>query len=68
MIQFLEGNQIYLRPLTIADANQIYLRWLNDSEVTRGLASGYFPTTQEELVNYVSGTLKDSNTVFFALC
>jgi len=68
MIKFLEGNQVYLRPLTVDDANDIYLKWLNDLEVTRGLASGYFPITQQELVNYVSGALRDQNTVFFALC
>jgi ribosomal-protein-alanine N-acetyltransferase len=68
MIKFLEGRQVYLRPLTIEDASDIYLKWLNDPEVTRGLASGYFPTTQQELINYVNGALRDQNTVFFALC
>jgi RimJ/RimL family protein N-acetyltransferase len=68
MIKFLEGENVYLRPLTIEDANDIYLKWLNDPEVTRGLASGYFPTTQQELINYVKGALRDQNTVFFALC
>jgi RimJ/RimL family protein N-acetyltransferase len=68
MIKFLEGNQVYLRPLTIEDANEIYLKWLNNAEVTRGLASGYFPITQQELINYVNGALGDQNTIFFALC
>lgn len=68
MIKFLEGTQVYLRPLTLEDASDIYLKWLNDAEVTRGLASGYFPTTQQELINYVNGALRDQNTVFFALC
>lgn len=68
MIKFLDGEQVYLRPLSIQDANDIYLKWLNDSEVTRGLASGYFPTTQHELIAYISSSLKDQNTIFFALC
>lgn len=68
MTKFLEGKQIYLRPLKIEDANEIYLNWLNDSAVTRGLASGYFPTTQEELIDYVKGAVKSRDVVFLALC
>lgn len=68
MTKFLQGDRITLRPLQLADANDIYLKWINDEEVTRGMASGYFPTTQEQLNAYVSGTLKDEHTVFLAMC
>jgi RimJ/RimL family protein N-acetyltransferase len=68
MIKFLDGNQIYLRPLTEEDASDIYLKWLNDPAVSRGLASGYFPTTMQDLVHYVNVALSDQNTIFFAIC
>lgn len=68
MTKFLQGERLTLRPLKLADASDIYLKWINDPEVTRGMASGYFPTTQEQLTSYVTGALKDEHTVFLAVC
>ena len=65
---FLKGDVIHLRPLQLEDANDVYLKWINDPEVTRGMATGYFPTTIEQLKAYISGTLNDANTIFLAMC
>jgi RimJ/RimL family protein N-acetyltransferase len=65
---FLKGDYINLRPLHLNDANERYLKWINDPEVTRGMATGYFPTSAEQLTDYVKGSLNDKNTIFLAMC
>jgi RimJ/RimL family protein N-acetyltransferase len=65
---FLTGNGIYLRPIERSDVGQNYLNWINDSAVTRGMASGYFPTSLAQLEAYVNSVLTDEHTLFFALC
>jgi RimJ/RimL family protein N-acetyltransferase len=68
MSAFLQGEHIFLRGIALADASERYLSWLNDSETTLGLASGRFPTSLEQLANYVEQILKDPNSVMFAIC
>ena len=66
-MKFLEGTQIYLRPIVTADATPDYVGWVNDCEVTSGLISGYFPITMEGLRSYVTG-VSNSSAVMFAIC
>jgi ribosomal-protein-alanine N-acetyltransferase len=68
MIRFLEGNQIYLRAITMNDVTETYLSWLNDEETTRGLASGVFPSTIEELRRFVESVVSNRGVVMFAIC
>jgi len=65
---FLKSDDIYLRALSIDDVNQEYLSWLNNNDVTSGLVSGTFPSTMQELHNYVASKIADKNTVIFAIC
>jgi RimJ/RimL family protein N-acetyltransferase len=56
---FLEGRQIYLRPLERSDLSASYLAWINDPEVTRYLEVGTFPSTMDDLEKFyesVAGT------------
>ncbi len=64
---FLRGDSIYLRPLERGDLNETYLRWLNDSEVTRYLEVGAFPTTMQDLECFYQGATGSRNEVIFAI-
>ncbi len=68
MIRFLQGNQIYLRAISMNDVTESYLSWLNDEETTRGLASGVFPSTIEDLKRFVESVVSNRNVVMFAIC
>jgi ribosomal-protein-alanine N-acetyltransferase len=68
MIKFLEGKLIYLRAIALSDVNESYLKWLNEPDVTTGLASGTFPTSLDALRLYVEQKSADKNTIMFAIC
>jgi [ribosomal protein S5]-alanine N-acetyltransferase len=58
----LEGERIYLTPLTEEDATDEYLSWLRDPEVMRGIVTeGY---NKERLKDYISIRGKNPFTVF----
>ena len=62
---FIEGNQIYLRPLNLSDVNQNYLNWLNDEEVMNGIATSNYNLASLE--SYVEKKIKDENIHFLAI-
>jgi RimJ/RimL family protein N-acetyltransferase len=64
---FIQGANIYLRPLERSDLNDRYLGWLNDPEVTRYLETGAFPTTAQDLEKFYSGVVGSSKEVIFAI-
>ena len=64
---FLRGSKLYLRPLERADLNETYLGWLNDSEVTRYLETGAFPTTMQDLEKFYQGVTGSRREVMFAI-
>ncbi len=68
MSRFLEGENIYLRALSLNDVTEEYLSWLNDEETTRGLASGVFPSSIDELLRFVESVVNNKNVVMFAVC
>ena len=68
MIKFLEGKLIYLRAIELSDVNENYLKWLNEPDVTTGLASGTFPSTLAALHHFVAQKSRDTNTVMMAIC
>jgi len=51
---FLEGNEIFLSPLSKDDDMKNYSEWLNDQETTLFMCSGKFPTAIEGLREYVA--------------
>lgn len=65
---FLTGERIYLRGIQPEDATDEYLSWLNSPEIMRGLVSGTRPTTRPELIDYIEQTVKNPNSVMFAVC
>lgn len=66
--KYLPGDKIYLRGITLADANDNYCNWLNDKEVTKGLASGHKPATKEDVEQYIKNVLNDPGKIMFAIC
>ncbi len=50
---FLEGEKIYLRPLTEEDALGHYPAWLNDHKVCSGNTHAVYPYSTEEAVNFI---------------
>ena len=64
---FISGAKIYLRPLQRTDLNERYLRWLNDSEVTKYLETGIFPTTADDLEKFYNQVTGSSSEVMFAI-
>lgn len=50
---FLEGENIFLSPLSKEDASEDYASWLNDQETTLFMGSGKFPVSIDELKNYI---------------
>ena len=68
MKAFIEGNSIYLRAIEMSDVGPRYLAWMNDDEVTRGLASGAFPSDMTNLTNYVQQIVNSKSAVMFAIC
>ena len=68
MNRFIEGKNIYLRAIEMTDASERYVSWINDEEVTRGLASGVYPSTIDDLKKYIQGITSSKNAVMFAIC
>jgi RimJ/RimL family protein N-acetyltransferase len=62
----LKGETIYLRLLTEYDVNETYLSWLNDNDITYGLATKNY--SMESLKSYVHQRLEDQNCHFYAIC
>jgi RimJ/RimL family protein N-acetyltransferase len=61
------GTQVRLRPLERSDLNPTYLSWLNDSEVTRYLETGTFPTTRGDLDQFYDSLRGSRSQVIFAI-
>ena len=62
---FMEGSQIYLRPLKLSDVNQNYLTWLSDPEVMNGIATSNYDISS--LKTYVEDKITDENVHFLAI-
>lgn len=64
----LDGKRVYLRPLSLEDADGNYPNWLNDSEVCRYNSHGDILYTKEMAQEYIKGTLNSFTCKVFAIC
>lgn len=64
---FLEGEKIFLRPLSLKDISDKYLFWLNDPQVNQYNSHAIFPYTIEQLKDYVKG-IDNKSKVVLAIC
>lgn len=68
MAAFLVGEKTYLRAISLADATEDYLSWVNDPEVTKGLVTGVYPSNMEDLRQYISAVSADKGAHMLAIC
>ncbi len=64
---FLEGESIYLRPLSIEDVEGNYAYWLNDQEIVQFNSHGKFPMTVPMLKAFVESTSRATHAVVLAI-
>jgi RimJ/RimL family protein N-acetyltransferase len=64
---FLDGKNVYLRPLLKSDITQRYVDWMNDAEVTRFMVTGVFPVTKRDLENYYRAFRQSKTDLLFAI-
>lgn len=64
----LEGEQIYLRPIALSDADGVYPSWLNNPEVCRYNSHGEFLYTTEMAQTYLENVLNNPSCAVFAIC
>ena len=63
---FLTTDRIGLKKVTELEVTQEYLGWINDQEVTKYLETGFFPTSEKQLLEFVRST-EDNNDLFLAI-
>ncbi len=59
---FIQGRDIFLRPISPADHNKAYLGWLNDAEINRYTQRRFWPTSTSQ------GFDDDNATIHLAIC
>ena len=64
-IRFIEGRDIYLRPLLESDYTDQYLSWLNDPQVSFFTGRRFWPTGPEEMKNFGGG---EKHILHLAVC
>lgn len=66
-MRFIKGEKIYLRPFDLELFGDKYFELINLQENRKGLWSGHFPKTIEELEDFVHKN-SNSNSILFAIC
>ena len=61
------GENIYFRPIELADIDRGWLKWINDPNISGNLNSVGYPMTKDDLELYYKKS-KPPNTVMFAVC
>jgi len=64
-VETIDGDQIILRELTVADASADYASWLNDPEVNKYLETRQ--VTVDELKSYITERQGSSDTLFLGM-
>lgn len=67
LLPTLQGDKIYLRPLTVADVTEVYAGWLNDPEINQFLETRFSQHTLQSQREYVQKISKDPAYAFFAI-
>ncbi len=67
MSYFLHNQQIGLNKLTVELMNKNYYNWLNDKDVTNGIEAGVFPSTYEDIEDYVRSAGAGKDSVLFGI-
>jgi RimJ/RimL family protein N-acetyltransferase len=63
----IEGERLYLRPVTLNDATETYVSWLNDEEIKQRLDSHYPVQTLDSVKDYIQKNSQDPKSLFLAI-
>jgi RimJ/RimL family protein N-acetyltransferase len=64
---FIEGKTLILRPLSMADASDAYLAWLNDAEVLRYRGPKAFPSRRADMERFLE-RIQAGGDLHLAVC
>jgi RimJ/RimL family protein N-acetyltransferase len=64
---FIEGKQVSLRGLTLADLEGQYVNWLNDAEVCQYNIHHTFPYSREQAANYIEASYGQGDRLILAI-
>jgi RimJ/RimL family protein N-acetyltransferase len=64
---FILGENIYLRNLTLEDADGSYPQWFNDPEVCRYNSHYKFPYTKQKALDYIQYATESKNALILAV-
>src|SRR6187551_2663119 len=64
---FLEGNRIYISPLSRNDISDEYVNWFNDKEVCRDNSHATFPNTKKKTLAYIESLESSKDEIVFAI-
>ena len=64
---FLDGENIYLKPLEINDIEGNYLKWLNDEDVVKYNSHGKFPLNTDRLRGYITSAKDSKDSIILAI-
>jgi len=65
--EFINGENIFLRKLSMEDVTDNYLRWLNDPDVLRYRGKKAYPSNIEDLRDFIK-LAQVSKDLFLAIC
>jgi ribosomal-protein-alanine N-acetyltransferase len=65
--EFLNGERLFLRLVTLEDCTEMYVAWLNDSEVNRYLETGWVKQTLDSVRRYIEAMLDSTENYLFAI-
>lgn len=63
---FISGKKVGLRPMEITDIEKI-AAWMNDSEVTRFMFYGRYPSTTEQIRELFEGYINNNEDIIFMI-
>ena len=63
----IDGEKVYLRPVTLSDATEEYVNWLNDKEVNQYLESRFTRYTLDNVKDYIKKASADPKYLFLAI-
>lgn len=64
---FLEGENIFLSYLSPDDNFENYIKWVNDQDTTTYMGVGKFPSTEENLKEYVNSYNRSNVGILFGI-
>jgi len=65
--KFIEGDRLYLRPLSEHDADGPYPSWLNDEIVCQGNSHHVYPYSKKQAIDYIQNATSTDQELILAI-